>query len=278
MSKPIIKYDNQLFPCRVAICMKCGLVKLNPRWKEDKYRNYYIKKYDHFYRDSDKDPEEQFEIDLISKGRKLKERLSNIPLSKKIKMLDIGAGTGALFFSIPGKREVDSYAIEASQKHVKFLSSKGIEVVGTDFSDDFGQDYDLVITRHVLEHSLNPKNLLLKIRDSLKKEGYLYLAVPDAMAYNKKKAGSFFRHPHTYYFNFHTLLRLCEMCGLYAVTAGQNGEVWAVMKTKKTNYSIPFISPSDQLKTLEEVKQYSRHSLKSVPISILRRLYYRAFL
>ncbi len=277
MSGPLTRYDFQAFPCYVSICVKCGLVKLNPRWEKNKYQHFYKKKYDFFYRGPEKSTKELFEIDLMSKGQKMRERLSNISLPKKIKMLDIGAGTGALFFSVPGNREVKSYAIEASKKCVPFLRSKGIAVVGTDFSDDFGNGYDFIVARHVLEHSLNPIGLLTKIYSSLKKEGYLYLVVPNAMTFNSKKAGSFFRHPHTYYFNIHTLLKMCLKCGLYAVSAGWEGELWAVLIKTKTNYVIPDISPNDQLNTIKEIKKYRRFSLKSGTFSIFRRVYYRAF-
>ena len=116
-----------------------------------------------------------------------------------------------------------------------------------------------------------------KIHGNLKKDGYLYLVVPDAMTFNRKKAGSFFRHIHTYYFNIHTLLKMCLKCGLYAVSAGWEGELWAVLMKTKTNYVIPYISPNNQLNTIKEIKKYRRFSLKSGTFSILRRVYYRAF-
>ncbi len=124
---------------------------------------------------------------------------------------------------------------------------------------------------------MNPIGLLTKIYSSLKKEGYLYLVVPNAMTFNKKKAGSFFRHPHTYYFNSQTLLKMCLKCGLYAVSAGWQGELWAVLMKTKTNYVIPYVSPNDQLNTIKEIKKYRRFSLKSGTFSILRRVYHCAF-
>ena len=277
MSKPFIKYDHSTFPCCVSMCMNCGLVKLNPRWNESKYNWFYSEKYDYFYRGPDKNVEELFDVDLSSKGKKMKERLQEISIPNKIKMLDIGAGTGFSFFSLPGNPQVESYAIEASTKCIPFLKSKGVSIVGSDFSCDFGEGYDLIVARHILEHVLNPLSFLTKIRNSLKKEGYLYIVVPNVMFFNAKKARSFFRHIHTYYYNLKTLLQICKISGLYAIKSGQDGELWAIMQKKNAiDYSIPEISPNEQLKVIKEYVKHTHQPLRRRIKSILKRIYYRA--
>lgn len=277
MSKPFIKYDHNTFPCRVSMCMNCGLVKLNPRWNESKYERFYSEKYDFFYRDPDKSVNELFDIDLSSKGNKMKDRLQDISLPKKVKMLDIGAGTGFSFFSLPSKTQVQPYAVEASAKCIAFLKSKGVSIIGHDFSCDFGEGYDLIVARHVLEHVLNPISFLTKIRNSLIDEGYLYIAVPNAMFFNKRKAHSFFRHIHTYYYNLKTLLQMCKISGLYAIKYGQEGELWAIMQKKNAaDYSIPEISPNEQLKVIKKYANHTHQPLRRRIRSILRRIYYRA--
>lgn len=277
MSKPFIRYDHNTLPCRVSICMNCVLVKLNPRWNESKYERFYSEKYDFFYRGPDKSVGELFDIDLASKGKKMKERLQDISIPNKIKMLDIGAGTGFSFFSLPGSAQLESYAIEASSKCLPFLKSKGASIIGRDFSCDFGEEYDLIVARHVLEHVLNPISFLTKIHSSLKKEGYLYIAVPNAMFFNEKKAHSFFRHVHTYYYNLKTLLQICKISGLYAIRSGQDGELWAIMQRKNaSDYSIPEVSLNEQVEVLKEYVRHSHQPLKRRIRSILRRIYYRA--
>lgn len=137
-SGPLIKYDFQAFPCRVSICMNCGLIKLNPRWKESKYRRFYKTKYDLFYRGVNSPIEALFEIDLASKGQRMRERLQGIGLPNTLKKLDIGAGTGFSFFSVPGPYRVEPYAVEASKKCTSFLLSKGVSIVGNNFSCNWG--------------------------------------------------------------------------------------------------------------------------------------------
>ena len=277
MSKPFIKYDFQAFPCCVSICMNCGLVKLNPRWKESQYRRFYSKKYDFFYRGSNMSVDELFEIDIASKGLRMTDRLRYAELPEKVKMLDIGAGTGFSFFSLPGNIHVAPYAVEASNKCIPFLKSKGISIIGDDFSSDLGGGYDLIVARHVLEHVMNPISFLMKISNSLRKNGYLYLAVPNAMVINKIKAHSFFRHIHTYYFNIGTLLQMCKRAGMYAVQQGEEGEIWALLQRKETNNTIRSVSSSDQLKTIMDITRYHRFSLKSRLKARLRRIRYCAF-
>ena len=134
----------------------------------------------------------------------------------------------------------------------------------------------MIVARHVLEHVLNPISFLTKIRNILKKGGYLYLVVPNAMFFNEKKAQSFFRHVHTYYYNLKTLLQICKISGLYAIRSGQDGELWAIMQRKNApGYSIPEVSLNEQFNVLKEYVRHSHQPFKRRIRSILRRIYYR---
>lgn len=55
-----------------------------------------------------------------------------------------------------------------------------------------GGGYDFIVARHVFEHTANPISFLANVNRSLKMSGYLYMAVPNAMKVNQKKASSFF--------------------------------------------------------------------------------------
>jgi SAM-dependent methyltransferase len=260
--------------------MACGLVKLSPRWSQSKYDWFYAKKYDFFYRDPGVGAAALFETDLAGKGQTMRERLRDLPLPEKIRMLDIGAGTGFSFLTLPGSVKVDAFAVEASAKCVPFLKSKGVFIVGSDFSAAFGNEYQFIVARHVLEHVLDPAAFLRKIRDSLAHDGYLYVAVPNAMIFNEKKASSFFRHIHTYYFNLKTFLLLCKTAGLLPVRGEQDNEVWAILrKDERGNVGNPFlpeISPEEQLAVVKKYAGRSRQPLKRQAVTIARRLYYRA--
>ncbi|MEL6853261.1 MAG: class I SAM-dependent methyltransferase, partial [Bacteroidota bacterium] len=111
-------------------------------------------------------------------------------------------------------------AIEPSETCQEILRSKGVQVLTHDVDTDLhlGQEgkYDLIIMRHVLEHFMNPLEVLKKVASVLSENGQLYIAVPNAL-YLEESA--FFTHwlrvVHTYYFNRISLTNLCHLAGLH---------------------------------------------------------------
>ena len=278
-----MKWAYNSFPCRVAICLDCGLVKLNPRWSESRYADFYKSKYDLFFRGPGVPISELFISDIEGKGKAMSERLADVALPQKLRVLDIGAGTGFSFFAVLNSRdeshadvrtEGEFYAVEASERCREFLRSKNIKIVATDLSEQLGQEYDFVVCRHVLEHAVSPLSVLAKVREALTENGYAYVAVPNMMQYAKSKADTFFRHVHTFYFNITTLVGCCENVGLYPVKAGWEGENWVILSTRKTECPVPQISYRQQRDVLEEVISCQRCKVKSFVGGIARRVRY----
>ena len=144
--------------------------------------------------------------------------------------------------------------------------------MGTELSCGFGAEYDLVVARMLLEHTMEPISILTKMRDCIKDKGFIYVAVPNALRFNRNKASSFFRHIHTYYFNIHTLLRMCLKAGLYAVDAGDEGESWAILTRHRTDFRMPEVSPQEQRRIVEKVLTHCRFSVAKRLWALLRRL------
>lgn len=277
LSKPLMRWAFNSFPCRTAICLDCGLVKLNPRWSDKEYSDFYKNKYDLFFRGPDVPLFELFISDMKNKGTTVSKRLASINLPQKSRILDIGAGTGFTFFSIlnsDGRDRAEFYAVETSQRCRKFLQSKGVKVVARDLSEQWGNGYDLVVCRHVLEHVMLPISFLTRIREVLTEDGYVYVAVPNIMRCVKAKVDTFFRHVHTFYFNIYTLIRCCEKAGLYPVKAGWEGENWAVLTTRKSGFVVPEISYQQQREVLDEALSCRQFKAKPFVGSIIKRFCY----
>ena len=98
-------------------------------------------------------------------------------LSKLLKgrTLDVGAGLGDFIFNHP-----EGYAVDPDPLNVQEMLKKNIkaELLIDDkivFDDNF---FNSVVMDNVLEHIMNPSNLLLEINRVLKKNGIFLVGVP----------------------------------------------------------------------------------------------------
>lgn len=108
----------------------------------------------------------------------------NIDVDKKIKILDLGAGSGILGLECCKKfknSEVIIYdqenVISISKDLIKKwnLSKRAKSVSGNFITDDIGFDYDIVIASGIFDFVGDLNNMCMKIKKALKKGGYLYV-------------------------------------------------------------------------------------------------------
>ena len=180
----ILQLDETIFSCPVCgsedfcnvfkpdvcKCEKCGTHFRNPRPQE----NVIIKLYD---------KGETFH--LWQKKLKIRSHLwkKRSDLIKQYKskgsILDIGTGDGFFIQFVKDQFEVD--ATEISKAGVSYASSRGHLVHhGTIFDKEFDdKSYDVITMWHVLEHLPDPGKILRKVRNLLKNDGVLFIAVPN---------------------------------------------------------------------------------------------------
>lgn len=154
-------------------CKKCGFIYTNPRIICSGQKGSV------FYNDPEKyrssvsdDPESLFTeaLDLIEKFA-----------GRAGRLLDIGAGKGE-FLVAARKRGWDVFGIEPSENFVNYANEKyGLNIENiypqeARFSEGF---FDVVTLNMALEHFDDPHGLLAIIRGMLKKNGLLYIEVPN---------------------------------------------------------------------------------------------------
>ena len=90
-------------------------------------------------------------------------------------ILDIGCGDGAFLEMLPD--HIKKFAIEPSPNSRMLLESKNIEVISDDISNiDNNQKYDVITIIDVIEHMVNPKELLLKASNLLNDGGFIIIS------------------------------------------------------------------------------------------------------
>jgi len=224
----LFKVGKDNVPINFSICCDCGLANLNPRWTKAAYNDYYANEYDTNYRSEVLIPEKDSEKYVTAKQvvKRLTEQ-KMLPENPK-NVLDIGSGMGWLSVYIKNHVYPNGafHAIEPSLHCQENLKNNGIEVITGDIDSDWNSSstkkYDLIIMRHVLEHFMNPVDVLKKVADSLSENGVLYIAVPNTNRPGTPMQEKFFRVVHTYYFTPESIKNCFNLAGLELLNLTEN--------------------------------------------------------
>lgn len=208
------KYD-------VVVCGRCGFVFADNIPAPDIFDNYYavMSKYEFNYKDGVA-PKEHIEhftkiVDFIIPHLK----------NKGAKILDIGCATGGLLSVFKSKGYSNLLGIDPSPSCVNAVKKLyDIEAAVNNISN-FNSDkkFDLIILSAVLEHLVDFKGSMQKIRSLLADGGLLFIEVPDAERFDLYVSAPFqqFSVEHINYFSQYSIKNLLsafsfEMTGIKA--------------------------------------------------------------
>ena len=155
-------------------------------------------------------------------------------INNKKSVLDIGAGEAwsKAFFD---QHQVKYYAIEPVKKLAQNIENISGTVIGKDIFDNlenYNEKFDVIILRHVIEHTRFPEEMLRKIHNLLSKEGIFYLALPNAGIDDIKKPlrTSFYRPSHISYFHEGNVQRLFKKVGFKDIAKKHTQEITFVLQ------------------------------------------------
>jgi 2-polyprenyl-3-methyl-5-hydroxy-6-metoxy-1,4-benzoquinol methylase len=221
------KYCPKFFH-KVVICQDCGHIQIYPFFDEKEYAAVNEKFFNQKYLiSSNENP------DNLKKKKKLDERLSSY-LKEGFKVLDVGPGE-AWAMDYFQERKCNYFAIEAVDRLALSISKRGGTVIGKSIFDSYPNHenyFDIVVFRHVLEHMVNPYQVLVRLKYFLNSNGLIYLAVPNASNISIKKGfrTSWLRPVHVSYFCEGNVLRIAESAGLRSIRAQSSGEIYCLLK------------------------------------------------
>ena len=176
-TKFTVMFDREF---RVLVCQGCGLVFLEDGRRD--YRAYYSEEYDYGlgadgrFVDNERDNESVFR--WVTK---------HLPHTTNLTLLEIGCSAGFLLkrFKDCG---IDVSGIEPSKRAVEFARRVNgiaeIECCMLEDAEPAGRSYDAVLLVQTFEHFADPLRCLMRIRGLLKKDGFLFIEVPNYYAPN----------------------------------------------------------------------------------------------
>jgi len=192
-------------------CSNCGVVRTKDIESVDQLAHYY--------------PEDYFGarksyVDAFINNIRVKKitTLSNFSNIHSKKILDIGCGTGDFLLSMK-RKGWEIYGTEISQSRIEELQKKDIPVCDESKNEcNYEENFFNIITAwHVLEHVIDPKNLLVKMHSFLKDDGKIIIEVPNFGSWQARSTRSFWFHidapRHIYHFTREGLRQLFNETG-----------------------------------------------------------------
>lgn len=224
------KSDNNLCPlCKgkqfvasvfgLLRCSHCSLV-LNPDIWNGSANEDMVKK----WFDDDYNPITSFWVRIfesLNNRRTCKGLMRYLKYSKGRKLLEVGAGSGSLL-KFMKTNEFDVKGCDLSKTICNYVDREyGIQMYNCPVEELPSHElYDVVVMKHVLEHVVDPVNLLQNVKTKINRDSLLYIAVPNVFSWEARLSGWTSYEPyHLVYFNSHTFRKTLEKAGFHVVAS-----------------------------------------------------------
>jgi len=195
-------------------CLNCDLIFTNPIFDEEHYKNIYkSNEYQEIVKELCENSHE------YRKKRFGVERINNIKKYLKVdkpKILDVGCSTG-FFVEAAIENNCKCIGIDLNPSAIDFGKKRGLELYKKDLLDVTDLNFDVITLFDVLEHLINPSEILDKIFNILKKGGLVSIYVPNYDSASRilmgKDAHFIWPTHHLNYFNIQTISDFLERRG-----------------------------------------------------------------
>ena len=159
-------------------------------------------------------------------------------LPSKVRILDIGCGTGSLTLIANRDKDNDVVGLEPDAERAAAAADRGLSVVNSELTADFLTEhgpFDAIILADVIEHLPSPTAMVALAASGLKPNGLLFVSVPTVAHWSVRLNLLFGRFDyeevgimdatHLRWFTRRTLQEFLEHCGLEVVAMTQSAGV-----------------------------------------------------
>lgn len=215
----------------VARCLGCGLMQANPRMTAESYRQFYEQDYRKIY-NAQPTPASHF-LFLGRKGMRIVDFVSQYKsITPKTKVLEIGCSNGGILFTFKRlTKNVVGY--DYNGEYIAFGKKRGLDLRKGNVFDVNGV-YDVIVYSHVLEHILDPRKELERVKTLLAPGGVLYIDVPDTDVHIQQGVLETFtyQNAHVYHFTKPHLFRLMDGYEMIAESSHSERNMQSLWKSR----------------------------------------------
>jgi 2-polyprenyl-3-methyl-5-hydroxy-6-metoxy-1,4-benzoquinol methylase len=172
----IIKKKTYFFFCNL-----CGNLQKEINSKYIKKIKSIYNNYIGFKKYNNGDQKKVFDIEASKNRCEVIFNLIQKKINNKIKFLDFGCSNGAMLYPMIGQKKIQLYGTDIKnildKKIIKSKNFKGFLNLNRILS--YKKKFDIITLIHVFEHFINPFDELIKIKKLLKKNGRIYIQIPN---------------------------------------------------------------------------------------------------
>jgi 2-polyprenyl-3-methyl-5-hydroxy-6-metoxy-1,4-benzoquinol methylase len=199
---------SESYPFELGYCKKCGFIQIiTPIDPQILYQNYFT------ISSWKNQPQVHRLIEVLN---------SLHGINSKSDILDIGCNDGSFLDILRKMNFSNLHGIEPTTDSFELAKKKGLNVTKSFFSSDnakriYGdKKFDLIITRHVLEHILDLNDFISATKNVLNDDGLLVIELPDSQL-NLEYMDYGLWEEHINYFTYPTLKRLLNKHGFQII-------------------------------------------------------------
>ncbi len=196
-------------------CLECGNNYINPTVSNELLSNYYASQTSYEISDTQSDILDSYELKSLQQERFI---LDNVKV-KDMTLLDFGCATA---YTLNRFKESSNELIgfDTSKECAEIAKNKYNINVYTKFTDIVNYKYDLVMLSHVLEHLIDPEEVLNNLVKLMNDDAYVYIEVPYIESFVDLNNDEIFGHisfEHLNYFNKINLSNLMKKLGFIEI-------------------------------------------------------------
>jgi len=254
----VSNFDRDYLPIGIKICIDCGLVLQSPRLAQEALSSFYNTEYRDMYNPGMRGNYEYYKETLDKPQAAFSKIMSMVDRTPET-VFEVGMHYGALLhdFQRAGSNvtgvDMDPGGLAFAREELGINAIHG----GSDRLLELGEQADLLMYIHVLEH-INDLDREFQIMQQLVKDGgFLYLSLPGAVHWPRLKEDNILctlQLAHTWYFSLPHIAYYASLYG-FELVQGDN-EVDALFIKSKTTAPLPAPNEYDTVKReLQEVHQ-----------------------
>jgi len=229
-----------------ACCNDCGMVYLNPVFKQEYLKEYYGR--NHAVQSEIVEMDNQFYQKIYAKGLALLENAG----AKKGNILDVGCSSG-VFLDLAKKSDWKTFGVELNRQELAYATKKGHIVQGETIDKaNFEVKMDTICLWDVFEHIPDGVTFLQQASAQLASGGCIFIQSPQSSSLAarilQQKCNMFDGLEHVNLYNHETLSRVVRTAG-FELAAFQTIIPELGVTSNYLNYQDPYLGRSDNNNT-----------------------------